>query len=69
VEASEVLKSVQLFHYVSVVLHRCDILCYLKEVIKMERICERDLRGLLEPKRNDVTVGGRKLQNEELRDL
>jgi hypothetical protein len=68
-EASQVLKSVQLFHYVSVVSHKRGIFCYLKEVTQIERICERDVRRLLGPKRNDVTVGGRKLHNEELRDL
>jgi hypothetical protein len=41
----------------------------LKEVTKMERICERDVRRLLGPKRNDVREVWRKLHNEELDDL
>ena len=41
-ESSQFLQKVELFHYVSVVSHRRDIVCYLKEVTQMERICERD---------------------------
>jgi hypothetical protein len=54
---------------VSVVSHRRDVFCYLKEVTKMERVCERDgEKATGGPKRNDETVEWRKLHNE-LHDL
>ena len=68
-ESSQFLQKVELVYYVSVVSHRRDIFCYLKEVTQMERVCGRDVRMLLGPKRNDVTVEWRKIHNEELHDF
>jgi hypothetical protein len=59
----------QSVQYLSVVSHRCDILCHLKEVTQMESVWEQDVRKLLGFTRNDVTVEWRKLHNVELHDL
>jgi hypothetical protein len=53
-----------------VVLYGCETLCLILREEHRPRVLEnRVLRKIFGPKRDEVTVGWRKLHNEELHDL